>query len=101
MIFISGKQDDPFFAVLYPNLTVRCSTFFDKDTTLSSVVFDTSDNNVYAVAYGKKLPVEMQNAPAGVCVSLNMQSIDAGLISLDNNCQRNWAGTLFIRHKTS
>ena len=61
---------------------------------MSSLVFDSNTSSVFAVASGKKLPVDVENAPSGVCVSLALQSVDASLISFNSDCKRNWASSV-------
>lgn len=98
LIFASGKTDKPFFSVYASNLSFICDislgSYADEIISLTP---SQSGDYAFLVATGKTLPLDLENAPAGVCVEMVMQSVDAGIMAVDKSCNRIWASIPYLR----
>eukprot|EP01105_Mastigella_eilhardi_P011010 TRINITY_DN2538_c0_g1_i2.p1 TRINITY_DN2538_c0_g1~~TRINITY_DN2538_c0_g1_i2.p1 ORF type:complete len:1913 (+),score=474.61 TRINITY_DN2538_c0_g1_i2:119-5857(+) len=91
--YACGMNDGPFVAKIAPNGNVVGYDTFDSSTgTVESISLDPNGQIFYVVGAGRFTPLEIQNAPSGVVVSLVPNSQDAALMAYSTkNMTRLWS----------
>ena len=91
--YIVGFSNGPFVAKISPSGNLICSYSFDSTTGhANGVNYDGTNSLFYVVGDGKNIPLEMDNAPAGLQNTISPRTQDAAILAFSStNCSLVWS----------